>query len=216
MELRQVRKMGQDQGFSFPFFKENIVLTVFLCFVEGVWRPGTGAVGGRDLCVARVPQNTTNINAAADRTVKFDPSQVLVYTASSQRLSHRCAATMGSFRFRYDEMGVLFTVVTSENTLESGLLQVRSRDTAVKETMHISEMKKFLLRYVSAADNSWVDSVVCATSSLFLWGVFSCQTDLQNTCSVFIWINNFVSLGAVLWFIWMKLIFLFLHGTFGW
>lgn len=36
VELRQVRKMGQDQGLSFPFFKENIVLTVFLCFVEGV------------------------------------------------------------------------------------------------------------------------------------------------------------------------------------
>lgn len=63
-------------------------------------------------------------------------------------------ASMQQLTARYDEMGVLFTVVTSENTLESGLLQVRSRDTAVKETMHISEIKKFLLRYVSAADNS--------------------------------------------------------------
>lgn len=55
--------------------------------------------------------------------------------------------------FRYDEMGVLFTVVISENTLESGLLQVRSRDTTIKETMHISEVKNFLLRYISAADS---------------------------------------------------------------
>lgn len=55
--------------------------------------------------------------------------------------------------FRYDEMGVLFTVVISENTLESGLVQVRSRDTAIKETMHISEIKSFLSRYISAADN---------------------------------------------------------------
>lgn len=55
--------------------------------------------------------------------------------------------------FRYDEMGVLFTVVISENTLESGLLQVRSRDTTIKETMHISEIKNFLFRYISAADN---------------------------------------------------------------
>lgn len=54
---------------------------------------------------------------------------------------------------RYDEMGVLFTVVISENTLESGLLQVRSRDTTIKETMHISEIKNFLSRYISAADN---------------------------------------------------------------
>ncbi|XP_072239615.1 DNA polymerase subunit gamma-2 isoform X1 [Leuresthes tenuis] len=54
---------------------------------------------------------------------------------------------------KYDEMGVLFTVVISENTLESGLIQVRSRDTTIKETMHISEMKNFLTRYISAADN---------------------------------------------------------------
>lgn len=50
-------------------------------------------------------------------------------------------------------MGVLFTLVISENTLESGLLQLRSRDTTIKETMHISEIKNFICRYVSAAGN---------------------------------------------------------------
>ncbi|KAK7929881.1 hypothetical protein WMY93_006276 [Mugilogobius chulae] len=54
---------------------------------------------------------------------------------------------------RYDEMGVLFTTVINENTLENGLLQVRSRDTTIKETMHISEIKSFLSRYVSAAQH---------------------------------------------------------------
>ncbi|XP_046899937.1 DNA polymerase subunit gamma-2, mitochondrial [Hypomesus transpacificus] len=54
---------------------------------------------------------------------------------------------------KYDEMGVLFSVVIGENTLESGLVQVRSRDTTVKETMHISEVKDFVSRYISAADN---------------------------------------------------------------
>lgn len=54
---------------------------------------------------------------------------------------------------KYDEMGVLFTIIIGENTLESGLLQVRSRDTTIKETMHISEIKNFLFRYISAADN---------------------------------------------------------------
>lgn len=58
-----------------------------------------------------------------------------------------------SMYFRYDEMGVLFSVVISENTLESGLLQVRSRDTTIKEIVHISEIKNFLSRYISAADN---------------------------------------------------------------
>lgn len=54
---------------------------------------------------------------------------------------------------RYDEMGVLFTTVINENTLENGLLQVRSRDTTVRETMHISEIKGFLSKYVSAAQH---------------------------------------------------------------
>lgn len=52
---------------------------------------------------------------------------------------------------RYDEMGVLFTVVVSENTLENGLLQVRSRDTTIKETVHISESRNYISRYISAA-----------------------------------------------------------------
>ncbi|KAM9818988.1 DNA polymerase subunit gamma-2, mitochondrial [Syngnathus typhle] len=60
---------------------------------------------------------------------------------------------MDQLNSKYDEMGVLFTAVISENTLESGLLQIRSRDTTIKETMHISELKNFLCRYISAADN---------------------------------------------------------------
>ncbi|XP_033833760.1 DNA polymerase subunit gamma-2, mitochondrial [Periophthalmus magnuspinnatus] len=55
---------------------------------------------------------------------------------------------------RYDEMGVLFTTVINENTLENGLLRVRSRDTTVRETMHISEIKNFLSGYVSAAQHT--------------------------------------------------------------
>ncbi|KAF1395022.1 hypothetical protein PFLUV_G00007220 [Perca fluviatilis] len=62
--------------------------------------------------------------------------------------------SMEQLNAKYDEMGVLFTVVISENTLESGLVQVRSRDTTIKETKHISEIKNFLSRYISAADNS--------------------------------------------------------------
>ncbi|XP_036967129.1 DNA polymerase subunit gamma-2, mitochondrial isoform X2 [Acanthopagrus latus] len=63
------------------------------------------------------------------------------------------STSMEQLNANYDEMGVLFTVVISENTLESGLLQVRRRDTTIKETMHISEIKNFLSRYISAAEN---------------------------------------------------------------
>ncbi|XP_054459865.1 DNA polymerase subunit gamma-2, mitochondrial [Anoplopoma fimbria] len=61
--------------------------------------------------------------------------------------------SMEQLNAKYDEMGVLFTVVIGENTLESGLLQVRSRDTTIRETKHVSEIKNFLCRYISAADN---------------------------------------------------------------
>ncbi|XP_051240046.1 DNA polymerase subunit gamma-2, mitochondrial isoform X1 [Dicentrarchus labrax] len=63
------------------------------------------------------------------------------------------ATSVEQLTAKYDEMGVLFTAIISENTLESGLLQVRSRDTTIKETMHISELKNFVSRYISAADN---------------------------------------------------------------
>lgn len=54
---------------------------------------------------------------------------------------------------KYDEMGVLFTVMVSESTLKGGLLLVRNRDTTIRETMHISEIKFFLLKYISASEN---------------------------------------------------------------
>ncbi|XP_062853020.1 DNA polymerase subunit gamma-2, mitochondrial [Trichomycterus rosablanca] len=61
--------------------------------------------------------------------------------------------SMETLHNKYDEMGVLFTVMVGENTLENGLLLVRNRDTTIRETMHISEIKQFLLKYISAAGN---------------------------------------------------------------
>ncbi|XP_070629903.1 DNA polymerase subunit gamma-2 isoform X1 [Bos indicus] len=40
---------------------------------------------------------------------------------------------------KYDEMSILFTVLITEATLENGLIQLRSRDTTMKEMMHISK-----------------------------------------------------------------------------
>ncbi|NXU54858.1 DPOG2 polymerase, partial [Turnix velox] len=54
---------------------------------------------------------------------------------------------------KYDEMGVLFTILITEATLESGVVQLRSRDTTMKEMMHISRLKDFLTKYVTAAKN---------------------------------------------------------------
>ncbi|XP_057174038.1 DNA polymerase subunit gamma-2, mitochondrial isoform X4 [Ursus arctos] len=47
---------------------------------------------------------------------------------------------------RYDEMSILFTVLITEATLENGLIHLRSRDTTMKEMMHISKVKDFLIK----------------------------------------------------------------------
>nr|XP_012602796.1 DNA polymerase subunit gamma-2, mitochondrial isoform X2 [Microcebus murinus] len=54
---------------------------------------------------------------------------------------------------KYDEMSILFTVLITETTLENGLIQLRSRDTTMKEMMHISKLKDFLIKYISSAKN---------------------------------------------------------------
>uniref|UniRef100_A0A8C3QXP3 RNA helicase n=1 Tax=Cyanoderma ruficeps TaxID=181631 RepID=A0A8C3QXP3_9PASS len=54
---------------------------------------------------------------------------------------------------KYDEMSIPFMVVISDGTLENGVVQLRSRDTTMKEMMHISRLKDFLTKYVTSAKN---------------------------------------------------------------
>ncbi|XP_010001088.1 PREDICTED: DNA polymerase subunit gamma-2, mitochondrial [Chaetura pelagica] len=54
---------------------------------------------------------------------------------------------------KYDEMSVLFMVLITDATLENGVVQLRSRDTTMKEMMHISRLKDFLVKYVTSAKN---------------------------------------------------------------
>ncbi|XP_068065872.1 DNA polymerase subunit gamma-2 isoform X2 [Anomalospiza imberbis] len=54
---------------------------------------------------------------------------------------------------KYDEMSIPFTVLISDGTLENGVVQLRSRDTTMKEMMHISRLKDFLTKYVTSAKN---------------------------------------------------------------
>jgi len=51
-------------------------------------------------------------------------------------------------------MSVLFTVLITDGTLENGVVQLRSRDTTMKEMMHISRLKDFLTKYVTSAKNA--------------------------------------------------------------
>uniref|UniRef100_A0A8D2J788 DNA polymerase subunit gamma-2 n=1 Tax=Varanus komodoensis TaxID=61221 RepID=A0A8D2J788_VARKO len=62
-------------------------------------------------------------------------------------------SSMEELYAKYDEMSVLFTVMFTDTTLENGVIQLRSRDTSMKEMMHISRLKDFLTKYISAAKN---------------------------------------------------------------
>ncbi|KAH0629297.1 hypothetical protein JD844_011251 [Phrynosoma platyrhinos] len=61
--------------------------------------------------------------------------------------------TLEQLYTKYDEMSILFTILVSDATLENGVVQLRSRDTTMKEMMHISRVKNFLTKYISAAKN---------------------------------------------------------------
>ncbi|KAJ7317986.1 hypothetical protein JRQ81_004148 [Phrynocephalus forsythii] len=61
--------------------------------------------------------------------------------------------TLEQLYIKYDEMSILFTILVSDTTLENGVVQLRSRDTTMKEMMHISRLKDFLTKYISAAKN---------------------------------------------------------------
>ncbi|KAJ8319517.1 hypothetical protein KUTeg_004608 [Tegillarca granosa] len=46
---------------------------------------------------------------------------------------------------RNDEMGIPFTVIVNDNTLETGIVSCRNRDTTLKEQNHITKLKETLL-----------------------------------------------------------------------
>ncbi|XP_015735043.1 DNA polymerase subunit gamma-2, mitochondrial [Coturnix japonica] len=62
-------------------------------------------------------------------------------------------ASLEQLYTKYDEMSVLFMVLISDSTLENGVVQLRSRDTTMKEMMHISRLKDFLIKYIESAKN---------------------------------------------------------------
>ncbi|KAJ6656499.1 hypothetical protein lerEdw1_003788 [Lerista edwardsae] len=69
---------------------------------------------------------------------------------ASVRLLHILGCTC-DWNEGYDEMSILFTVLVTEATLENGVVQMRSRDTTMKEMMHISRLKDFFTKHISAA-----------------------------------------------------------------
>ncbi|XP_014769911.1 DNA polymerase subunit gamma-2, mitochondrial [Octopus bimaculoides] len=48
----------------------------------------------------------------------------------------------------FDELGVLLTIVINDSTLESGIIGLRSRDTSLKEPLHVATLKDTILKNI--------------------------------------------------------------------
>ncbi|XP_038012738.1 DNA polymerase subunit gamma-2, mitochondrial isoform X6 [Motacilla alba alba] len=57
---------------------------------------------------------------------------------------------------KYDEMSIPFMVLISDGTLENGVVQLRNRDTTMKEMMHISRLKDFLTKLLKDFLSTWI------------------------------------------------------------
>ncbi|XP_071797022.1 DNA polymerase subunit gamma-2, mitochondrial-like [Asterias amurensis] len=51
---------------------------------------------------------------------------------------------------RFDEMGVPFVILLNENTLKTGVVRLRYRDTSVMQQLHITEVKECIERHLEA------------------------------------------------------------------
>lgn len=45
---------------------------------------------------------------------------------------------------QYDQMGVPYNVLVEEATLKTGIIYLRSRDTTLKEQIHVSDLLKYV------------------------------------------------------------------------
>uniref|UniRef100_A0A0K8VWP6 DNA polymerase subunit gamma-2, mitochondrial n=1 Tax=Bactrocera latifrons TaxID=174628 RepID=A0A0K8VWP6_BACLA len=61
----------------------------------------------------------------------------------------QCSNKMEEELFKCDSLGIPYAVIINESTLLNGLLKLRSRDTTLEETIHISDLPNYLLQIFS-------------------------------------------------------------------
>lgn len=65
----------------------------------------------------------------------------MIFTESSSKLDEQLN--------KCDSLGIPYAVIIDESTLLNGLLKLRSRDTTLEETIHISDLPDYLLQIFS-------------------------------------------------------------------
>ncbi|XP_029404540.2 DNA polymerase subunit gamma-2, mitochondrial [Bactrocera dorsalis] len=68
---------------------------------------------------------------------------------SENMIFTQCFNKMEEELYKCDSLGIPYAVIVNESTLLNGLLKLRSRDTTLEETIHISDLPNYLLQIFS-------------------------------------------------------------------
>lgn len=88
----------------------------------------------------------------AKKAVMEELRSLAMFLCKQLRANHvSCLLTPSSYKHtldsqwkQYDEMGVPYEVILNENTLKNGIAQLRSRDTTLKEQIHVTDLSNYV------------------------------------------------------------------------
>ncbi|XP_044936846.1 DNA polymerase subunit gamma-2, mitochondrial isoform X6 [Mustela putorius furo] len=116
----QEGRKGNQLYYNFPWGKEPI---------ETLWN-----LGDREL-LHTCPGNESQLHVCQGLFNELLENGISVWPGYMETVQ----SSLEQLYSKYDEMSILFTVLITEATLENGLIHLRSRDTTMKEMMHISK-----------------------------------------------------------------------------
>ncbi|XP_011190740.2 DNA polymerase subunit gamma-2, mitochondrial [Zeugodacus cucurbitae] len=110
----------------------NRKLAPYQCVVA-CYHQGKKSKDLEDLCL--------HINYVLSRSGLRLMKENTIFTESLDKLDEQL--------YKYDSLGIPYALIINENTLQNGLLKLRSRDTTLEETIHISDLPDYLLQIFS-------------------------------------------------------------------
>ncbi|KAK7788801.1 hypothetical protein R5R35_010912 [Gryllus longicercus] len=152
-ELKQGRKKIFPDILISSFSLENAVIT-FLC---DAYDESTSMNLSREVmrfhrkiapykASFSISSSTTSTCSDLCELAEFLTKQLRSVGISTLLLPDASKKSLESQFVRNDEIGIPYTVVMNDSTLKNGIIALRSRDTTLKEQVHITELKKYMLQ----------------------------------------------------------------------
>nr|CAH7712159.1 unnamed protein product [Callosobruchus chinensis] len=147
LEFKEGRKTVQPHTVSSTISLPTMFLN-FLCdsFDEPLFqgKPRTMLRFHRKLAPYMVSFVVSGTNAASvselSELALYLSRQLRTHHISSLLLPSASKLSLETQYKQYDELGVPYTAVLNENTLKDGILHLRSRDTTLKEQVHVTDL----------------------------------------------------------------------------